>query len=68
MWPLSIIELNIGINSPLEVRFRCVVLTIDFLFFECGEKEFSHSIVMRFAGIGKGLYHRILMFIFSSLV
>ena len=53
MWPLSIIELNIGINAPLEVRFRCVVLTIDFFLFECGEEGLNHGIVMRFAGIRK---------------
>ena len=53
MWSLSIIELNIGVNSSLEVYFRCVVLTIDFLFFECSEKGFSHGIVMGFTGIGK---------------
>ena len=68
MWPLSIIELNIGIDSPLEVRFRCVVLSIDFLFFECGKERSGYSIVMWLTGIGKGLYHRMLMFIFSSLV
>ena len=43
---LTVIKLNIRINATLELCLRGIILSVEFFFFQRGEKGFRHLIVM----------------------
>ncbi len=57
---LTVIKLNIRINTTLELCLRGIILPVEFFFFQRGEKGFCHRIDMGMPGRGKGLCHRTL--------
>ncbi len=57
---LTVIKLNIRINATLELCLRGIILSVEFFFFQRGEKGFCHRIVMGISGGRKGLCHRML--------
>lgn len=55
MRPLSIVELNVGINAFYKLLLRFVLCAIDFFPLHRCKKGLHDSVVMRLSGFGKRL-------------
>ncbi len=57
---LTVVKLNIRIYTAPELCLRGIILSVEFFFFQRGEKGFRHRIVMGMSEGRKGLCHRML--------